>query len=71
MKAHPHAFRRGVATSLARDGQPPRDAEQSYLGHVSLETTAGYVAVNVDELHEAAELLDRARPGGGQVGADG
>jgi len=70
VKAHPHAFRRGVATSLARNGAS-LPAVQSYLGHASLETTAGYVTVNVDELREAAELLDGARPGDAQVGADG
>lgn len=62
VRAQPHAFRRGVATSLARNGAS-LPAVQSYLGHASLEITAGYVAVNVEELRQAAELLDRGRPG--------
>lgn len=60
VKAQPHAFRRGVATSLARNGAS-LPAVQSYLGHASLETTAGYVAVGMDELCGAVEVLDRGR----------
>lgn len=58
VKAQPHAFRRGVATSLARNGAS-LPAVQSYLGHASLETTAGYVAVDMEELRAAVEALDR------------
>lgn len=57
VKAQPHAFRRHMATSLARNGAS-LPAVQSYLGPGSLEKAAGYVAVDVLELHRAVEGLE-------------
>ncbi len=58
IRAHPHAFRRAIATHLMR-AQVPVVAVQNLLGHRSIETTATYLEVDRDELHRTVELLER------------
>jgi integrase/recombinase XerC len=58
VRVHPHAFRRAVATHLVREGAT-LPAVQGLLGHVDLQTTAGYVAVQFDDLRAAVEKLER------------
>ncbi len=59
-RAHPHAFRRGLATDLVHGGASV-PAVQELLGHKSLTTTAIYVDVNRDDLRRAVEKLDARR----------
>jgi site-specific recombinase XerD len=67
LKAHPHAFRRAVATHLVRNGASVV-AVRELLGHVRLETTQRYVEVDPADLRRAVEALDadgvlrRSRP---------
>lgn len=58
VRAHPHAFRRAIATALVRRGVPVT-ALQALLGHASVATTARYLAVERDELHRTVALLER------------
>lgn len=58
VRAHPHAFRRGVATSLVRQGASVL-AVKELLGHVDLATTAAYVAMDVEDLRRAVAHLER------------
>jgi len=55
--ATPHAFRRSVATHLVRAGVP-MVAVQNLLGHSSLEVTARYVLIDIDDLHRAVAHLE-------------
>ena len=64
VRAHPHTLRRSLATSLVLAGAS-LVAVQDLLGHVRLDTTQRYVAVDRHELRRAADALDAAR--GGQV----
>jgi site-specific recombinase XerD len=57
LKAHPHAFRRALATHLVRAGVSAR-LVQEVLGHRRLTTTAAYVSVDEDELRRVVSLLD-------------
>lgn len=57
LHATPHAFRRSVATHLVRAGVV-MPAVQNLLGHSSLEVTARYVLVDIDDLHRAVEKLE-------------
>lgn len=57
IKAHPHAFRRAVATHLVRAGVPLAYV-QELLGHVRLETTQRYVEATRDDLRKAVESLE-------------
>lgn len=59
-RAHPHAFRRATATSLAKAGTP-LPIVQRLLGHQRLTTTAVYVEVEREDLRRAVDLLDAAR----------
>lgn len=59
-RAHPHAFRRAVATHLVR-AQVPVPAVQALLGHKRLETTATYVAIDREELRRVIAALDWPR----------
>jgi len=59
-RAHPHAFRRATATSLARAGTP-LPVVQWLLGHQRLTTTAVYVVVEREDLRQVVGLLDAAR----------
>lgn len=61
VKAHPHLFRRTLATELARTGVS-LPAIQKVLGHAHLSTTGDYVEVSVDEMRQALEQLDRQLP---------
>ncbi len=56
--ATPHAFRRSVATHLVRAGVTV-PAVQKLLGHSSLQMTAHYVLVDLEDLHRAVEKLER------------
>lgn len=58
VRAHPHAFRRSLATHLVREGASV-PAVQALLGHVNLSTTAAYVAVDFEDLRRAVERLER------------
>ena len=57
LRAHPHAFRRAIATHLMNAGVPVT-AVQQLLGHASLETTARYLGVERDELHRTVALIE-------------
>ena len=59
LRAHPHAFRRAVATHLVRDGVSELVVKE-LLGHASLSTTARYVVVDREDLHRAVATLDRS-----------
>lgn len=48
-----HALRHGLATTLLDQGTP-MNAIQEILGHVNMETTQVYTAVNIRELRECA-----------------
>lgn len=58
VRAHPHAFRRSLATHLVREGASV-PAVQALLGHVNLSTTAAYVAVDFEDLRRAVGKLER------------
>jgi site-specific recombinase XerD len=58
LKAHPHALRRALATHLVRRGASIA-AVRELLGHVRLQTTQRYVAVDRKELHEAVSVLEK------------
>lgn len=60
LRAHPHAFRRSLASHLVARGASLL-AVQKLLGHVSLDTTQVYVLVDRAALHEAVKVLDRVR----------
>lgn len=60
INAHPHAFRRALATGLVREGADVT-AVQFLLGHERLETTAGYVTLNRDDLRRAVAALESRR----------
>lgn len=60
LRAHPHAFRRSVASHLVEQGAS-LVAVQKLLGHVSLDTTQRYVVVDRAALHEAVSVLERVR----------
>jgi site-specific recombinase XerD len=57
VKAHPHAFRRSVATHLARNGVSIL-AIKDFLGHAYLRNTARYVQVDHDDLRKAVSVLE-------------
>ncbi len=57
--AHPHAFRRSVATHLVLSGAA-LPAVQRLLGHKRLDTTQRYVGVAFEELRASVETLDRS-----------
>ena len=59
-RAHPHAFRRALGSHLVRQGVSVT-AVQALLGHASLDTTQGYVAIDKDDLRRAVEILDHGR----------
>ena len=59
IQAHPHAFRRAVATHLVR-AQVPVRAVQELLGHRSLSTTAQYVSVDREDLRRTVAILERS-----------
>ena len=61
-RAHPHAFRRAIATALMRSGVPVT-AVQQLLGHQSIETNARYLGVDREDLHRTVELLEHGRDG--------
>lgn len=63
VRAHPHAFRRAVATHLVRRGASV-PIVQALLGHARLDTTARYVGVDREDLKKAVETLEQARGGG-------
>jgi len=60
LKAHPHAFRRSVATHLVKDGVSVA-VVQRLLGHRSLEATAIYTRVDEEDLRKAVEVLEQVR----------
>jgi integrase/recombinase XerD len=57
LKAHPHAFRRALATHLVRAGVSAR-LVQEVLGHRRLTTTATYVSVDQEELRGVVSILE-------------
>ncbi len=57
LRAHPHAFRRAIATHLVR-AKVPIPAVQALLGHRRLTTTATYVTVDMDDLRRTVALLE-------------
>jgi integrase/recombinase XerD len=59
--AHPHAFRRTLATELVRAGVN-LPAVQKVLGHAQLTMTATYVDVRLDEMRAGLEAFARDRP---------
>ncbi len=59
--AHPHAFRRTLATELVRAGVS-LPAVQKVLGHAQLTMTADYVDVRLDEMRVGLEAFARERP---------
>lgn len=60
VRCHPHALRRALATHLVAEGVSVL-AVQDVLGHERLDTTAGYVAVDADDLRRAVAVLERTR----------
>jgi integrase/recombinase XerD len=56
-KAHPHAFRRAIATHLVRAGAKLTSVS-AFLGHQALATTAIYVEVDREDLRRAVDTLD-------------
>jgi len=62
-QAHPHAFRRAVASHLVQAGVAV-PAVQALLGHQDLATTARYIHVSRDDLHQAVSTLEAAQPNG-------
>ncbi len=60
LRAHPHAFRRGLATDLVHAGARVPTV-RILLGHESLATTAVYLDVNRNDLRRAVETLERDR----------
>jgi integrase len=60
-RTHPHAFRRTLATELARAGVS-LPVIQDVLGHAHLSMTSSYVQVGVPEMRGALDALDRTRP---------
>lgn len=58
VRAHPHALRHACATHLMRGGADVRHV-QELLGHASLQTTALYTRVVVEDLRR---MIDRAHP---------
>jgi len=58
VRAHPHAFRRALATHLVREGASV-PAVRELLGHANLSTTATYVEVDIADLRRAVEKLER------------
>ena len=56
--ASPHALRHACATHLLRGGADVRHV-QELLGHASLQTTARYTRVDVEDLRQ---VLDRCHP---------
>jgi integrase/recombinase XerD len=62
-RAHPHAFRRALASHLIRNGAAVT-VVQDLLGHRRLDTTARYIEVDREDLRRAVEILDRPGPGG-------
>ncbi len=58
VEAHPHAFRRALATHLVQEGVTV-EAVRQILGHADLETTARYLAVERSELRTTVALLDQ------------
>ncbi len=58
VRAHPHAFRRALATHLVREGASV-PAVKELLGHANLSTTAAYVAVDLEDLRRAVGKLER------------
>ena len=62
-RAHPHAFRRAVATGLVREGAS-LPAVQELLGHCSLRMTQEYVQVDWEDLVRAVEGVELAPPKG-------
>lgn len=57
VRAHPHAFRRALATHLVHEGASV-PAVKELLGHAYLSTTAAYVAIDFEDLRRAVEKLD-------------
>ncbi len=60
LRAHPHAFRRGLASDLVHGGAGVPTVRE-LLGHKSLATTAVYLDVSRDDLRRAVETLERDR----------
>lgn len=69
LRAHPHAFRRSVASHLVEQGAS-LVAVQKLLGHVNLDTTQRYVFVDGAALHEAVSTFERVRSGTPQAKSD-
>ncbi|MCH7747010.1 MAG: carboxypeptidase regulatory-like domain-containing protein [Acidobacteria bacterium] len=69
VRAHPHAFRRTLATELVRAGVS-LPAVQKILGHAQLTMTADYVDVRQGEMRVGLEVFARDRPEC-QAGGDG
>ncbi len=69
VRAHPHVFRRTLATELVRAGVS-LPAVQKVLGHAQLTMTADYVDVRLDQMRVGLEAFARARPRS-QAGAGG
>ena len=63
-RAHPHAFRRTLATHLVRAGVQVT-AVKELLGHRGLETTAQYVELEREDLSRVVSLLERPSRDGG------
>jgi integrase/recombinase XerC len=57
LRAHPHAFRRSVATHLVKDGVSVA-VVQRLLGHRSLEATAIYLGTDQEDLRRAVSVLE-------------
>lgn len=56
---YPHQLRAGFATGMLRSGCPITAIAQ-LMGHASVETTAGYLGVDLDQLRAAARHHPRA-----------
>lgn len=57
VRAHPHAFRRALATHLLREGVPV-EAVRQVLGHRHLSSTAIYLETDLDDMRKAVSVLE-------------
>jgi len=58
IKAHPHMLRHTFAYKLARENKVDLEILRNLLGHANINTTAIYLATNMQDLEKAVEILE-------------